>query len=302
MPTLADHAMTVLEEDMETYLRRTRRDPLNRLGPNPYLDDITWKEAPMDPKVIAGEKLKKDRPSYSVLPLRALRGVIHAFRNGAEKYGRLNWRKPGQRLQASVYFDAAMDHMEKWWEGEECASDSHLNHLDHAIAGLLIIRDSQYEGRLDDDRPLALIASADAEASVVARTGREVFAPISTPTNYRTQVFIRRGTDRRVKMWAVPETFAHGVTPPTLAQVMKWAPPWVRAHRKQFMLTEGGKLLKRTRKKSESWKVVNGMAIFKYIDTTKSQSAIVAYQPSNFNKYYTYSYVVWENELEPKDG
>ena len=108
-----------------------------------------------DPKEIAVIQLKKDRPSYSVLPNRALRGVIHAFRNGVEKYGRLNWRDTGS-CAASTYFDATMDHITAWWEGEDNASDSGLNHLDHAIACLLIIRDNQMANALDDDRPLPL--------------------------------------------------------------------------------------------------------------------------------------------------
>ena len=130
------------------------------LQPNDILNDIVYKETPMrtdsaDPKEIASVKETKDRPSYSILPIRALRGVMHAFRSGAEKYGRLNWRDNGD-IKASIYFDAAMDHMASWWEGEDCTSDSRLNHLDHAIAGLLILRDAELQDGVCDDRPLPL--------------------------------------------------------------------------------------------------------------------------------------------------
>ncbi len=88
---------------------------------------------------------------WSVLPFRALTGAALALLSGSMKYGRHNYRPMGVR--ASVYFDANMRHMTAWWEGEDMDPDSRLCHVDLAIAGLLVLRDSMMEGNWNDDRP-----------------------------------------------------------------------------------------------------------------------------------------------------
>lgn len=69
---------------------------------------------------------------------------------GALKYGRLNWREAGVR--ASIYFDAAMRHLTKWFEGEDCDEDSGLPHEAHILACIAIIVDAKAAGLLVDDR------------------------------------------------------------------------------------------------------------------------------------------------------
>lgn len=89
---------------------------------------------------------------FSVLPWRVLAGVALAMLEGASKYGRHNYRAAGVR--ASVYFDAVVArHLTQWWEGEDIDSDSNLNHIDKAIAGLMVMRDSMLQGNFTDDRP-----------------------------------------------------------------------------------------------------------------------------------------------------
>jgi hypothetical protein len=82
--------------------------------------------------------------------------------DGALKYGRANWRATGVR--ASIYYDAARRHLDKWFEGEDCdpvedengnAVGSGLPHLAHALACLAIIVDAQSAGKLNDDRMYA---------------------------------------------------------------------------------------------------------------------------------------------------
>ena len=88
----------------------------------------------------------------SVIPFRALVGAALALLEGARKYGRHNYRVAGVR--ASVYFDAViMRHLGPWWEGEDNDPDSGINHVDKAIAGLLVLRDSMIQGNWIDDRP-----------------------------------------------------------------------------------------------------------------------------------------------------
>lgn len=74
-----------------------------------------------------------------------------AFTEGAQKYGRFNWRVAGVR--ASVYFDAAMRHMYKWYNGEWGDPETKVPHLASARACLNIILDAQVCGKLTDDRP-----------------------------------------------------------------------------------------------------------------------------------------------------
>lgn len=71
--------------------------------------------------------------------------------DGARKYGPFNWR--GNAVVASIYIDALIRHAMSWFEGEECADDSGVHHLGHAIACLGILLDAQETGNLIDDRP-----------------------------------------------------------------------------------------------------------------------------------------------------
>src|SRR3954471_17118318 len=42
--------------------------------------------------------------------------ACEAFLEGASKYGRYNWRVAGVR--ASIYHDALLSHLKKWWNGQ----------------------------------------------------------------------------------------------------------------------------------------------------------------------------------------
>ena len=73
-----------------------------------------------------------------------------ALLDGALKYGRANWRVAGVR--ASIYYDACLRHMTKWFEGQDIDSDSGLPHLAHAMACIVILIDANEAGKLKDDR------------------------------------------------------------------------------------------------------------------------------------------------------
>jgi hypothetical protein len=70
--------------------------------------------------------------------------------DGCLKYGRSNYRAIGVR--STIYIDAAKRHLNAWLEGEECASDSGIPHLGHALACIAIIIDAEAAGKLNDDR------------------------------------------------------------------------------------------------------------------------------------------------------
>ena len=105
----------------------------------------------------------KDLIGSNKLPLHLFpTSAIHlgclAFLDGALKYGRANWRVAGVR--ASIYYDAAKRHLDKWFEGHEQDSDSHLSHLAHAIACVAILIDAKAAGKLNDDRMVCGLGAA----------------------------------------------------------------------------------------------------------------------------------------------
>ena len=100
-----------------------------------------------NPKDLVGSK----KVPLSTLPFRVLWRVGLAMLEGMCKYGRHNYRAAGVR--GSVYFDSTMRHLGSWWEGENDDPDSGFHHIDKAIAGLMVLRDSMLAGSWTDDRP-----------------------------------------------------------------------------------------------------------------------------------------------------
>lgn len=104
-------------------------------------------EKPTNPKDSVGIK----KTSMSCVPAPVLMELANAMLEGARKYGRHNYRAIG--VCSSVYYDAAMRHLMSWWEGQDIDPDSGNRHLAHAIACLVVLRDSEMFGNLTDDRP-----------------------------------------------------------------------------------------------------------------------------------------------------
>ena len=88
---------------------------------------------------------------FTTIPSEVIAELGLVMLEGARKYGRHNYRAAGVR--ASVYIDAAMRHLVRFWEGEETDPDSGMPHLIHAMACCTVLRDSQVYGNWTDDRP-----------------------------------------------------------------------------------------------------------------------------------------------------
>lgn len=102
---------------------------------------------PTNPKdAVGATKLPLD-----LVPATAIAMASLAHLDGALKYGAWNWRDAGVR--SSIYVAAAIRHIQKWNNGEECDKDSGVHHLGHALACLNILVDSMAQGNLNDDRP-----------------------------------------------------------------------------------------------------------------------------------------------------
>jgi hypothetical protein len=77
--------------------------------------------------------------------------LAKAFADGAKKYHPYNWRVNG--ISSSVYYAAAKRHLDAWWDGEDIATDSGVEHVAHAMACCALILDSASVGMLNDNRP-----------------------------------------------------------------------------------------------------------------------------------------------------
>lgn len=86
-----------------------------------------------------------------LVPESAIAELTTAFLEGAQKYGRFNWRAKGVR--ASIYVAAAKRHLAKWYNGQDEDEKTTVNHLASVMACCAIILDAQVCGKLNDDRP-----------------------------------------------------------------------------------------------------------------------------------------------------
>ena len=113
------------------------------------------KEFGSNPKDLLGVK----KVQLNLVPASSTIYQALAMENGAARYGAYNWRK--NKVIASIYIAAAARHMQAWYDsGEECAEDSGVPHLGHALACLGIIVDALETGNLVDDRPTPGAAAA----------------------------------------------------------------------------------------------------------------------------------------------
>lgn len=85
-----------------------------------------------------------------LVPMEAMVLMSLGLLDGAGKYGRCNYLVAPVR--ASIYYDAAMRHLAKWFAGEEADDDSGLPHMAHLLACAAIIVGAESNGTLIDDR------------------------------------------------------------------------------------------------------------------------------------------------------
>jgi hypothetical protein len=90
------------------------------------------------------------KPKLSDVPPVALFALGAAMSDGASKYGRYNYRDTS--ATASVFYDAIMRHLVDWYNGEDFAHDSNVNHLGHIMASCAILLDAELNGSFVDDR------------------------------------------------------------------------------------------------------------------------------------------------------
>ena len=99
-----------------------------------------------NPKTVMGLA----KPPFRAIPPVALIHFGRAMMDGLRKYGIVNWRDAP--VTASTYYDAALRHLLAYWDGEDTAEDSGVDHLGHVMACCAIILDAREQGTLNDDR------------------------------------------------------------------------------------------------------------------------------------------------------
>jgi hypothetical protein len=107
---------------------------------------VSPKPADNNPKTVAALL----KPRLSDTPPIALYALGAAMSDGANKYGRFNYRQTN--VTASVFYDAMMRHLTAWYSGEDFATDSKLHHMGHIMASCAIVLDAQFQGTMNDDR------------------------------------------------------------------------------------------------------------------------------------------------------
>lgn len=85
----------------------------------------------------AGMKYDSDKPRYSLLPKGAVNAVIDVLEFGAKKYEADNWQKVDNAKER--YYNAAMRHIDKWWNGEKHDPETNIHHLAHASTNLFFL-------------------------------------------------------------------------------------------------------------------------------------------------------------------
>jgi hypothetical protein len=90
------------------------------------------------------------KPKLSDVPPVALFALGAAMSDGASKYGRYNYRDTS--ATASVFYDAIQRHLVDWYNGEDFAHDSNVNHLGHIMASCAILLDAELNNSFVDDR------------------------------------------------------------------------------------------------------------------------------------------------------
>ena len=99
-----------------------------------------------NPKTAAANK----KPKLSDVPPVAFFALGAAMSDGATKYGQFNWRDTS--VTSSIFYDAMHRHLAAWYNGEDFAQDSKINHLAHIMASCAILLDADEHGVFNDDR------------------------------------------------------------------------------------------------------------------------------------------------------
>jgi len=90
-----------------------------------------------------------EKPPMELLPQESLLEVARVLGFGAKKYNRGNWRKGMNHTRLAA---AALRHITQYLGGQDKDPESKLEHIAHAICGLMMLLESRKKGYGKDDR------------------------------------------------------------------------------------------------------------------------------------------------------
>ena len=114
-----------------------------------------------------GKKLDAGKPRWSLFPAGTLRKVLDVLEFGARKYDVDNWKHVPDAKRR--YYDAAMRHIDAWWNGEQADQETGVHHLAHAtccLLFLLALDDTEAEVDVDDSKAFKDSLTATVEMPV----------------------------------------------------------------------------------------------------------------------------------------
>lgn len=85
-----------------------------------------------------GIKFDNGKPRHSLLPKGSISSIIAVLEFGAKKYEANNWQKVDNAKER--YYDAAMRHIDSWWNGEKFDQETGIHHLAHAATNLFFLK------------------------------------------------------------------------------------------------------------------------------------------------------------------
>ena len=116
------------------------RDMVNQEQDDPFLTPETTlndQYAEIEQVRQSGMKFDSNKPRHSLLPKGAVNSVIKVLEFGAKKYDADNWQKVDNAEER--YYNAAMRHIDSWWNGEKCDPETGSHHLAHAATNLFFL-------------------------------------------------------------------------------------------------------------------------------------------------------------------
>ena len=103
----------------------------------PFMDSLNDQYAEIEQVRQGGMKFDSDKPRHSLLPKGAVNSVIEVLEFGAKKYSANNWQEVENAKER--YYNAAMRHIDLWWNGEKLDSETNIHHLAHAATNLFFL-------------------------------------------------------------------------------------------------------------------------------------------------------------------
>jgi|SRR5579871_2940874 len=107
-------------------------------------------EPHMNVRATGAKKTDTGKRRFSLLPVQPLYDAIDVLEFGAKRYGDYNWQKG---FEWTALYNAAQRHLHAWFEGEDEADDSKINHLAHAMVNMMFLLVFRYTHKELDDRP-----------------------------------------------------------------------------------------------------------------------------------------------------